>query len=258
MSFILRSHRDRHRQRERQDFYRGLMVVGSILIAILIGYVGGQKKHEQQIRQLTEQNKELKESTSQSEQMATKVQADLQTQITKYQQLETQYKRDVPQGDLGLITALVKEQIDKGFASDRMIQIIRAAQPPQNCSQTVSKRLIVTTPTYKGPDSAVTFADGTITVKGSGVSSINNNQEKEALFDPGKPVTINFSMVGGLKESKTGLLPLHYTIILRNKEYRFTIAEGPRSFIVISGDNCDYTESVINSAVPYSKPKTDN
>ena len=257
MSFILRSHRDRHRQRERQDFYRGLTIIGCILIAILIGYVGGQKKHSQQIRQLSQQNKELKATTLQAEQNATRIQADLQTEITKFQQLETQYNRDVPQGELGLITALVKEQLEKGFSSDRMIQIIRAAQPPQNCSQAVSKRLIVSTPAYKGPDSVVTFADGTITVKASGEPSISNTQEKEAWYDPGKPVTMNFSLVGGLKETKTGLLPLHYTIILRNKEYRFSIAEGPRSFIVISGDNCDYTESVINTA-PYSKPKTTN
>jgi hypothetical protein len=257
MSFILRSHRDRHRQRERQDFYRGLMIIGSFIIAVLIGYVGGQKKHEQQIRHLIEQNKELKESSAQSEQNAMHVQADLQTEVTKYQQLETQYNRDVPQGELGLLTALVKEQLDKGFSFDRMVQIIRAAQPPQNCAQAVSKRLILSTPAYKGPNSAVTFADGTITVNGSGEPGISSDQQKQAWFDPGKPVTVNFLMVGGKKESKTGLLPLHYTIILRNKEYRFTISEGPRSFIVISGDNCDYTESVINTA-PYSKPKTDN
>lgn len=256
MSFILRSHRDRYNHRARQDLYRGIGVISAFIIAIVIGYAGGQKKHEQQIRQLSEQNKELKESSRQYEQQATQSRADLQTQIVKFQQLESQYARDVPQGDLGLLTALVKEQLDKGLAVERMVQIIRAAQPPRNCSQAVNKRFILSTPEYKGPESAITFADGTVTVTGSGESSINSKQEKEAWFDPGKPVKINFTIIGGKKETKTGLLPMHHTLIVRNKEYRFTIAEGPRSFIVISSDNCDYLESVVNTT-PYSKAGTD-
>lgn len=138
-----------------------------------------------------------------------------------------------------------------------MVQIIRAAQPPQNCSQAVNKRFVLSTPSYKGPQSGVTFADGTVTVSGSGDSSISSKQEKEAWFDPGKPITVVFTVIGGKKETKTGLLPLHHTIILGNKEYRFTISEGPRSFIVISSDYCDYMESVINSSA-YSPAKTDN
>ena len=257
MSFILRSHRDRYRHRARQDLYRGLGVFGAFIVAILIGYAGGQKKHEQQVRRLSEQNIELKKNTKEYEQQATQSKADLQTQIVKFQQLESQYNRDVPQGDLGLLTALVKEQLDKGLAVERMVQIIRAAQPPQNCSQAINKRFILSTPEYKGPESAITFADGTVTVTGSGESSINSKREKEAWFDPGKPVSIKFTIIGGKKEVKTGLLPMHHTIIVRNKEYRFTISEGPRSFIVISSDNCDYLESVINTT-PYSNANTDN
>lgn len=257
MSFVLRSHRDRYRNRARQDLYRGVGVIAAFIVAILIGYAGGQKKHEQEIRQLREQNKEMKENTREYEQQATQSRADLQTQIVKFQQLESQYNRDVPQGDLGLLTALVKEQLDKGLAVERMVQIIRAAQPPKNCSQPVNKRFILSTPEYKGPESAITFADGTVTVTGSGESSISSKREKEAWFDPGKPVKINFTIIGGKKEIKTGLLPMHHTLIVRNKEYRFTISEGPRSFIVISSDNCDYLESVINST-PYSNASTDN
>lgn len=257
MSFILRSHHDRYRERARQSLQRNITVIAAMIAALLLGYVAGHKKHEQETRQLSQQNNDLQSYSKEAEQQSTTLQAQLQTLLIKYRQLETQYKRDVPQGDLGLLTALVKEQLDKGLAVDRMIQIIRAAQPPRNCSQPVNKRFILSTPAYKGPDSGVTFADGAITVSGSGEPSINSKQEKEAWFDPGKPVTLNFTIIGGKKETKTGLLPLHHTIILRDKEYRFTISEGPRSFIVLSSDSCDYTESVINST-PYSKSLTES
>ena len=256
MSFILRSHHDRYRQRAREGLYRNSVFAASVIAALLIGYVGGNKKAEQDNRQLVQQTKEIQASSQLAQDQSTQAQAKYQTLVIKYQQLESQYKRDVPTGDLGLMTALVKEQLDKGLAVDRMIQIIRAAQPPRNCSQAQNKRFILSTPAYKGPDSAITFADGAVTVTGTGEPSINNKQEKEAWFDPGKPVSITFTVIGGKKETKTGLLPLHHTIILRDKEYRFTISEGPRSFIAISGDNCDYLASVIDKN--YSKPSTDN
>lgn len=247
MSFLLRSHHDRYRERARNDFYRGIGIFASIAIAILIGYAGGQKQYSQEMRRIRTQNKQLQETAFSSEQKVTHLEADLQTMNIKFQQLQGQYERDVPKGDLGLMTALIKEQLDKGLSVERMIQIIRAAQPPQNCSQPVNKRFILSTPAYKGPESAVTFADGAISISGTGEPSINSKQEKEAWFDPGKPITVAFAVTGGKSEGKTGLLPLHHTIILRDKEYRFTISEGPRSFIVISSDSCDYMASIINT-----------
>ena len=252
MSFVLRSHRDRYRQRAREGFYRSLMILMCIIVALILGYIAGQKKQEQDIRQLRNQNSELQDKAHEAEQDVTRYQADHQTLLVKYRQLESRYKRDVPQGDLGLLTSLVREQMDKGLAVERMAQIIRAAQPPQNCSQAVNKRFILSTPAYKGPESAITFAEGAITIRGSGQSSINAKQEKEAWFDPGKPITIKFTLIGGKTEEKTGLLPMHHTIIMRDKEHRFTISEGPRSFVIVSGDYCDYPESLMNTSF-YSK-----
>jgi hypothetical protein len=244
MGFILRSHRDRYRQKARENFYRTFAVLACFIAAVVIGYVGGQKKYAQEMRQLRQHADELQEQTAKAEKSAMDMQTNYQTLSVQYTQLQGNYKRDVPQGDLGLLTSLVREQLDKGLAVERMAQIIRAAQPPQNCSAPINKRLIVSTPSYKGPNSAITFADGLITLKSTGEPSINNKQEQEAWFDPGKPVTVNFTIIGGKNEDKTGLLPLHHTIILKGKEYRFTISEGPHSFIVITSDNCDYPEAL--------------
>lgn len=256
MSFILRSHHDRYRQRARESLRNNSLIILALIVALLIGYVGGNKKYEQNMRQMSQQSKEMQRSVENAEAQSTRARAEYQTLAIKYQQLENQYKRDIPQGDLALLNALVKEQLDKGLTVERMIQVIRAAQPPRNCTQPQNKRFILSTPAYKGPKSAITFADGAITVTGSGEPSINTSQEKEAWFDPGKPVNITFNVIGGKKETKTGLLPMHHTIITRGKEYRFTISEGPRSFITISGDSCDYVESVLDKN--YSAPSTNS
>ena len=245
MSFVLRSHRDRYRQRSRENLYKSLAVFACFAATLVIGYVGGQKKQEQEVRQLRQLTEQSVEQKSTAENESSKLQSSYQTLTIKYKQLTDQYNRDVPHGDLGLLTSLVREQLDKGLAVDRMAQIIRSAQPPQNCSNAINKRFIITTPNYTGPESVITFADGVITVKGVGESSINAKKEKEAWFDPGKPVTITFTIIGGKSEDKTGLLPLHHTIIYKNKEYRFTVSEGPRSFVSIASDNCDYPENIM-------------
>jgi hypothetical protein len=242
MSFIMRSHRDRHRQKSRENFYRAVGILACFVAAVIIGYLGGQKKNMLEMRQLTQRAAELEEQAKKVEQSSISLQTDYQTLTIQYAQLQDQYKHDVPQGDLGLLSALIKEQLDKGLAVERLAQVIRLAQPPQNCTAPINKRVIVSTPMYKGPESIVTFADGLITVKSNGDSSINSKQEKEAWFDPGKNVNVAFTIIGGKQEQKTGLLPMHHTIILKGKEYRFTISEGPRSFIVVTSDSCDYPE----------------
>jgi hypothetical protein len=245
MSFTLRTHRDRYKQRSRESIYRGIAFTASMLAALIIGFYAGNLKNKQDTRQIAIQNQELQQLAEVADQTTTDLQANYQTLAIQYQQLTDKYKRDVPQGDLAILTAMIKDQLDKGLPSKRLMQIIRSAQPPQNCSEAVSKRFILSTATYKGPQGAITFADGAITVTGTGESSINNKRSKEAWFDPGKPVTIIFHVIGGKKEEKTGLLPLHHTIIVQNREYRFNVSEGPRSFVVVTSDSCDYPENIM-------------
>ncbi len=245
MSFILRSHHERYRQRNREGFFRAVTLIAILSAVAMLGFYAGSKKNEQDKRQIQIHNQDLQAQTESAEQTRTTLQAKYQTLLIQYQQLADKYKRELPQGDLAYITSLAKEQLDKGMAPKRLIQIIRSAQPPQNCSEAISKRFILSTPVYKGPQSAITFADGAITVTGNGEPSANNRRNKEAWFDPGKPISMIFHVIGGKKEEKTGLLPLHHTIIVQNREYRFTVSEGPRSFVVVTSDSCDYPESIM-------------
>ena len=51
---------------------------------------------------------------------------------------------------------------------------------------------------------------------------------------------IIFTEIGGKQTFKQGLLPIQNSMVIGNKEYRFTIAAGERSFMSVTGDSCDY------------------
>jgi hypothetical protein len=93
---------------------------------------------------------------------------------------------------------------------------------------------------YNGPQGAVSFGNGVVTVAGEGAASVNPTGKAEAWYDPGKPVKITFTEIGGKQTVKEGLLPIQHSLVVGNKEYRFTVAAGERSFISVTSDSCDY------------------
>ena len=245
MSFILKSHHDRYKERTRENIYRSITTLALVIVAVIIGYYIGDRKNEQDARQIQINNQTLKEISLQNEKEKSNLEAQYQILQVQHQQLQEKFERLLPQGESAYLCNLIQEQLERGMNPRRLEQVIHSTEPPQNCSEAQSKRFILSTPIYKGPQSAVTFSDGAIIVSGTGEPSINNKRNKEAWFDPGKPITMVFNIVGGQKEEKTGLLPLTHSLIHQNREYRFTISEGPRSFVVVTSDSCDYRESVM-------------
>lgn len=243
MSFILRNHHDRYRQRARESMVRTLTTGGLIIVALVIGYFSGQQRQKLELSQARIVLKDAQDRAAQSEESMTNLRSRNETLNIELQQLKTAYQSHIPQGDLLSLTMLLQEQLDKGMNVDRLRQIIKAARPPQNCSAPLSKRFILSTPAYEGPESKITFAEGAITISGFGEASINAGGSKEAWFDAGKKVKVTFTQPGNIQEIKEGILPLHHTIIRGDKEYRFSVSEGPRSFVVVTSDSCDYIEA---------------
>ncbi len=243
MSFTLRSHQDRYRQRARESFTRTLMICALLTGMLACGYLIGQQRQKLAIQQMKIVLQDTKQRAEQSESAMTELRSRNETLAIELQQLNTNYQSKIPQGDLLTLTNLLQEQLDKGMTVERITQLIRASRPPQNCSAPLSKRFILSTPAYEGPESKITFAEGAITVSGNGEASINSTGSKEAWFDAGKKVKVTFTQTGGIQEIKEGILPIHHTIIRNDKEYRFSVSEGPRSFVVVTSDSCDYLEA---------------
>lgn len=237
---ILRNHHDRYKQRSQSQRRQFLFLIVALIAICTLAYNMGQLRNENLVKRYQTEWQTLQARAERAEATKIDLETNLQTLSLAHQQLEDTYKKDIPQGDLGLLTSLIKEQLDKGTSVDRLAFVIRQAQPPQNCTQPVSKRFILQTPHYKGPKSSVSFADGTITVTGDGIANQSTDGTADAWFDPGKRVRIIFTQLGGQAKVVDGLLPLHHTIIINSKEHRFTVSEGPRSFVLITADQCDY------------------
>ncbi len=238
--FSLKNHHDRQRERSKARFFRTLFFVGFLIVIFLAGLHLGGIKSQRQNENLKIKLQRLKSDYSNIEKEIIDLRTENKTLTLKNKTLNERYLKDVPKGDLGLLSSLLREQLDKGMSSERLAFIIRQAQPPKNCTQPEKKRFVINTPVYNGPKSSVSFANGAITLTGSGQATITNSGQKEAWFDPGKDVSIQFTKLGGTADIKKSILPIHHNIILGEREYRFTIAKGPRSFVNVTADSCDY------------------
>lgn len=230
------------RYRRQQAARRNKFILVVILIMTVAGlsyWWGAEHVLSSEAAYKTDAMK-LRSERAGMEQVITGLRAEVASTNTRYQQLEEKYKLEVPQDEFKRLTDLVKKQMDAGIKVERLALAIESARPPRNCSDPVVKRFVVRTPVYSGPQGAVLFGNGVVTIAGEGQPSVNASGQKEAWYDPGKAVKIIFTEIGGKQTFKQGLLPIQNSMVIGNKEYRFTIAAGERSFMSVTGDSCDY------------------
>jgi hypothetical protein len=203
-------------------------------------FIGGQNAVVQNgTLKLDIADKDIKLKALQDE--LTTVRAEAQTSTSRLEQLRSQYEKDMPQeGPMREIVDMVRKQIEDGMAADRLAFVIRSARPPRNCSDPSTKRFIIKTPAYKGSESVVSVGEGAVIVSGIGASARSRAGQLESWFDPTQPVNVTFKTSNGEAENKKGTLPFQHSIIASGKEYRFTLAEGEKSFVKVTFDSCDY------------------
>ncbi|HAJ89624.1 MAG TPA: hypothetical protein DCM27_01210 [Rhodospirillaceae bacterium] len=233
--------RSRYRERAIQRFNKTILLI--LLMGVCFGFgffIGGQNAVVQngtlklEIEDMTGRLKTMQDEL-------TTIRAEAQTATSRFEQLKTQYERDIPSdGPMREIVDMVKKQISDGMAPDRLAFVLRSARPPRNCSDPSTKRFIIRTPAYKGSDSVVTVAEGAIVISGTGSSAKTREGQLESWFDPTQPVSLTFKNANGENEKKAGTLPFQHSVIAGGKEYRFTLTEGEKSFVKVTFDSCDY------------------
>ncbi len=239
MNFSAYNPYDRYRQRSAARTTRS--IASLFLFTFIFGggfWVGGMR-YQQNMYILQEEKRILSEASEQSQSDMIKLRAEAQTANIRLEQLRATYEELISEGAMRDIVELVRKQIDQGVDVQRLKSVILSARPPQNCSDPQSKRFVVSTPVYKGPSSAASI-NSVISIFGNGVSSKNEKGNKEAWFDPKQPIDITFKAKGIKPQKKKGLLPLHHSMIIKDKEYRFTVTEGAKSFAKVTFDHCDY------------------
>lgn len=233
--------RSRYRERAIQRFNRALLFI--LIMATCFGFgffIGGQNAGVQngtlklEVEDLNGRLKSIQDEL-------TTVRAEAQTATSRFEQLKTQYEKDIPPtGPMREIVDMVKKQIADGMAPDRLAFVLRSARPPRNCSDPSTKRFIIKTPAYKGSDSTVTVGEGAVVITGTGSSAKTREGQAESWFDPTQPINLNFKSASGEIEKKSGTLPFQHSVIASGKEYRFTLTEGEKSFVKVTFDSCDY------------------
>lgn len=231
----------RYKQRAANRVNRIVMTLLMLAALMGFGFWMGRQHAVFQIESLKKDAENARADADKMQDELIKVRAESQTANSRFQQLQTQYEQDLPaEGPTRELVQMLRKQLEDGMSPDRLALLIRSARPPRNCSDPSTKRFMVKTPAYTGPDSAAAIGEGAVTVSGIGASSRNNDGQQEAWYDPSQPVTVTFKIAGAELEKKTGTLPLQHSLIAAGREYRFTLSEGEKSFIKVTFDSCDY------------------
>jgi hypothetical protein len=157
----------------------------------------------------------------------------------RYAELEQAYMRDVPTGPRRQLLELITERLEEGLAPERLAFFISAADEPEGCTEAETRRFILPTAVYDGPNTSVGFAEGRITVTGFGQNAQSESGQDLSWFDPAQPVEISFTQIGGDEERVSGLLPLHHSFAMERMEYRFTVRAGEeQSLVYVTADAC--------------------
>ncbi len=239
MSFYSYNPHERYRQRSTRRFVATCFSLVFLGAAFYAGFWFGGLDSQKSLYILKEKVRSAEHDRDEIQSDLIKLRAQAQTATVRLEQLKTGYDDLISEGPLQELVGLLRKQVEKGIDMKRLKSVIISARPPQNCSDAMSKRFVVKTPIHQGPASNISLADGGITISGSGVSARSGNKT-EAWFDPGKPVEILFTDGAGKVAKKSGVLPLYHTVVLEDREYRFTINSGARSFAKVTYDHCDY------------------
>lgn len=228
------------RQRERSKrFWTGLfkfaVFLGIIGATAYYSYEAGTQLAAQEIADLKAEITDLSETTQSEQARAARLETELTEARQTAEDFRLRYEEVAPQ-EVQEVLAEVREKMSAGLSPDRLAFVVSQAHPPRNCTEAETRRFIAKTENYDGANTWVRF-DDLVTVSGTGQAA---NQGREQWFDPAEPVTVTFTPLGGETEQISGQLPLQHSMVVKDKEYRFTAAPGARGFIEITADWCDY------------------
>ncbi len=233
----------RHRGRRGQENWRIwakllklAVLLGLFAVACIWAYETGHTLGLRNVAERDEQIQTLTAADAQKTQELTRLQSELQTVKTRADELQTKYQQVAPSEEVVRLMGLLKKKLDSGLDSKRLVFVLENAEPPKKCGGEETRRFIVKTPKFNGSATWVRFAD-VITVTAEGIGANNNTEQ---WFDVEKPLTATFTVIGGKEAQVSGPLPLHYSVVVKNYEHRFTIAPGARGFVDVTSDRCEY------------------
>ena len=242
MTLGLYEERARRRQRFRWNILKWLLGLGLIGGASFAAYDTGVSLSEQELVALTQRLSEAEAKADEMQRATAHLRYNLENAEASMTEQQARYERDVPQGQIAELLALAQDKLRQGVEPERLAFLISAASNERDCDkEPVTKRFIVKTPLYRGANDWVGFAQSTITVTAVGNSALNEEGKAEAWFDPGQPITVSFTHIGGKTSRKTATLPFQHAIVVGEREHRFQVVASERQgFVEVAGDSCKF------------------
>ncbi len=242
MSLGLHDIQGRRRRQTRRAVARWLFTLGAIVAAAVLAYETGSGLAEREFDELEQRVADLGQRVEALEQENTDLQAGLILKERRFKDAELRYERDVPRGAVAALMGRVRAKLDAGVEEDRLAFLIDSAGKPRACDdKPVTKRFMVRTLISRGANDSVSFAKNSITISALGESALNAEGKIEAWFDPAQAVTLRLTELGGKTTVEKGKLPLHTSVIVKDKEYIYSVVAGQqRGFVEVTGDRCDY------------------
>lgn len=238
----------RYKNRSRRRVMSYVVIAFYAFLFGTTGYYLRQIFHEESAKSQSAQLDKTVAENEDLQQQIMELKADLQFSVTSYEQLKRRFDEELPEeGKLRELLDLLRQQLDNGMEADRLSFLIRSSRPPSNCTDPVLKRLIVSTPKYKGEKSLAVADDvhgsdngNVVKVWGAGKSARSEKGAREAWFDSSRSVTVYFENAEGKTEKREGLLPIRHSVVSGVREFRFSIETGSKGFAKVSYDVCDY------------------
>ncbi len=242
MTLGLHDPHDRRRRQLRRTVVRWLFAIAAIVAAGVATYQTGASLTEREVAELTLTLAKMDARVQALERENTELQAGLILSTRRLKDAELAYRRDVPGGEVAALMGRVRDQLAAGVDRERLAFLIDSAGQARKCdNKPVTKRFVVRTPISRGANDSVSFAKNSITITALGESALNAEGKIEAWFDPAQVIALRLTQIGGKTTIEKGKLPLHTSVILKDKEYIYSVVTGQqRGFVEVTGDRCDY------------------
>ncbi|MGH1399343.1 MAG: hypothetical protein ACRBCT_09030 [Alphaproteobacteria bacterium] len=240
MSFSSYNPNERYRRRAAGRFSRLVMAFGVVFLIALFGFWVGKERAGHAERALRKDLKAANAANAVLQGDLTEARSEAQTAVLRLEKLQEDVAVKIPDERVEGLLELVRKQIEEGRDPERLAFLIRSARPPRNCSEIEAKRFVVSTPANNAPKSKIVIANGALVITGEGASARSSDGKPEAWFDASRKVALEFIAPGGKAEVKKGVFPIHHSVVVEDREYRFTVSEGARSFAKVTFDSCDY------------------
>ena len=244
MQQLLTTFGETRRSRRRQALLGTARLVG-VALAIaggaLASYQIGRSqsgieraRFESDLSALQELNRLLSERAASAEQRA-------EAAITRAARLQRSYDADVPQGQTRELLDLVQQRLKDGVPAARLEFLLREARVERKCDPpSETKRLLVHTSVTPTPAATAGFAENQITVTVEGAPQRKPDGRTDPIFDPQQPVTLHLLRIGRDVAKAEGRLPLSHSLVLGDREFRFTVKAADKGQAELIAQVCDF------------------